>query len=108
MNDANALFVYGTLLDPEVRTRLLGRPVEIAPARLAGYARGQKRYFFVIRREGATTQGAILLHLTARDLQILDEYEELPSLYTRERVKVLDGNGNEIECWTYLPTDWTD
>jgi gamma-glutamylcyclotransferase (GGCT)/AIG2-like uncharacterized protein YtfP len=104
--DTAALFVYGTLLNPVVRARLLGRPIDATPVRLAGYARGQRRYFFIARSEGSETQGALLKQLTARDFEILDDYEEVPGLYTRERVTVLDSIGTIIECWTYLPTDW--
>ena len=106
--EITTLFVYGTLLKPDLRDGLLGRHVETIPARLVGYARGRKRYFFVTAEKGAETKGKILLRLTERDFQILDEYEELPALYNRVRVTVLDGAGNEIECWTYLPTDWAD
>ena len=103
-----SLFVYGTLLNADLRIRLLGRRVETVPATLVGYARGQKRYFFVVRQEGANTEGALLLDLTESDFGILDDYEELPRLYTRARVTVLDAAGAELECWSYLPTDWAD
>ncbi len=104
--EITTLFVYGTLLNPELRARLLGRQVDTVPARLVGYARARRRYFFVTKQRGAETEGALLLRLTRGDLQLLDEYEEVPRLYTREKVKVLHSEGSEIECWTYLPTAW--
>ncbi|MEA2681359.1 MAG: Gamma-glutamyl cyclotransferase, AIG2-like [Candidatus Binataceae bacterium] len=106
-NDANdRLFVYGALLDAAERARLLGRPIEATPARLPGYARGQKRYYFVARVSGAVTDGAILEDLSARDFEILDRYEDVPALYTRESIEVIALDGNPIICWIYLPTEW--
>ncbi|HKN13362.1 MAG TPA: gamma-glutamylcyclotransferase family protein [Candidatus Binatus sp.] len=105
-NDNQMLFVYGSLMNPAERLRLLGRPIDASPARLPNYARGKKRYYFVARQSDTVTHGAILEGLSARDLALLDKYEEVPALYTRERVEVLTADNRKIECWTYLPTDW--
>ena len=105
-DEGEILFVYGALMDPAERLRLLGRPVNASPAHLADYTRGRKRYFFVAKKTGASTDGAILEDLTAHDLAILDQYEEVPTLYTRERIEVLTADGRKIECWIYLPTSW--
>ena len=105
-DDGEILFVYGTLMNPAERMRLLGRPVNASPARLEGYARGRKRYYFVAEEAGAVTDGAILDGLTAHDLAILDEYEDVPTLYTRERIEVLAADCRKVECWIYRPTDW--
>jgi gamma-glutamylcyclotransferase (GGCT)/AIG2-like uncharacterized protein YtfP len=105
-NDDQLLFVYGSLMDPAERQRLLRRPIEAIPARLPGYVRGRKRYYFVARQSDAVTEGAILEGLSTRDLAVLDDYEEVPKLYTRERIEVVAVDGREIECWIYLPTGW--
>ena len=105
-NDDQLLFVYGSLIDPAERQRLLGRPIEAIPARLFGYIRGNKRYYFVAKKADSVTEGAILEGLSARDLAILDDYEEVPKLYTRERIEVVATDGRTIECWIYLPTSW--
>jgi gamma-glutamylcyclotransferase (GGCT)/AIG2-like uncharacterized protein YtfP len=105
-DEGEILFVYGALMDPAERLRLLGRPTDASPARLAGYARARKRYYFVAKQAGAVTDGAILDGLTAHDIAILDQYEEVPMLYTRDRVEVLTADGRKIECWIYLPTSW--
>src|SRR5271167_1007661 len=107
-DDGEILFVYGALMNPAERLRLLGRPVNASPARLSGYARGKKRYYFVAKQADAVTDGAILESLSARDLAILDHYEEVPTLYTRERIEVVAADGNKVECWIYLPTDWAN
>jgi gamma-glutamylcyclotransferase (GGCT)/AIG2-like uncharacterized protein YtfP len=106
MSDNEVLFVYGSLMDPAERLRVIGRPVDAVPARLPGYARGRKRYYFVAKRSDAVTNGAILEWLSARDLAALDDYEQVPTLYKRERIEVVAANGRKIECWIYLPTDW--
>jgi gamma-glutamylcyclotransferase (GGCT)/AIG2-like uncharacterized protein YtfP len=98
------LFVYGALLDPKRRMRLLGREVELCSATLGGYARMRARHFYVVRRARAVTRGAILSGLGAHDFRILDDYEDVPRLYTRERVEVTDDRGAAVECWIYLPT----
>ena len=105
-SDNQLLFVYGTLMNPAERLRLLGRPIDASPARLPGYTRGRKRYYYVAKREDAVTDGAILEGLGARDFEVLDAYEEVPTLYTRERIEVVAADARKIECWIYLPTEW--
>jgi Gamma-glutamyl cyclotransferase, AIG2-like len=106
-NDHQRLFVYGSLLNSAKRVMLLGRPISAIPACLPNYARVQKRFYFVAKQVDAVTDGAILEGLTARDLTILDDYEEVPTLYTRERIEVLAADARKIECWIYLPTNWS-
>jgi gamma-glutamylcyclotransferase (GGCT)/AIG2-like uncharacterized protein YtfP len=107
-SDDQRLFVYGSLMNPAERAMLLGRPIDASPARLPGYARGRARYYFVARDADAVTDGAILEGLTARDLALLDAYEEVPTLYTRERTEVTAADGRRIDCWIYLPTSWAN
>ena len=105
-NDNELLFVYGTLMNPAERLGLLGRPIDASPAHLPGYTRGRKRYFFVAKLEDAVTDGALLEGLSPRDFEILDAYEEVPTLYTRQRIEVVAADARKIECWIYLPTEW--
>ncbi|MGO9453592.1 MAG: gamma-glutamylcyclotransferase family protein [Candidatus Binataceae bacterium] len=107
MDTANdKLFVYGALMNSAERLRLLGRDVPAIPARLNGYARGRNRYFFVTPKQGAEVSGEILAGLDLADFRILDRYEDLPRLYTRESIEVSDIAGNRVRCWIYLPTGW--
>ena len=103
-DDNELLFVYGSLRNPATRLELLKRPIEASPARLPGYERRDGRYNFVVERAGASTDGAILEGLNPSDFAILDAYEEVPQLYTRDRVEVLAPDGRHLECWIYLPT----
>jgi gamma-glutamylcyclotransferase (GGCT)/AIG2-like uncharacterized protein YtfP len=105
-DDNELLFVYGSLMNPAERLRLLGRPIDASPAHLRNYTRGKRRYYFVAKQSEASTDGAILEGLTARDFAILDQYEEVPTLYTRERIEVVAADARKIECWVYLPTGW--
>ena len=105
-DDDQLLFVYGSLMNPAERLRLLHRPIEAVPGSLPGYWRGQKRYHFVVKQADATTDGAILEGLGPSDFAILDAYEEVPRLYTRERIEVLTADGRPIECWIYMPAEW--
>ncbi len=47
----------------------------------------------------------MLTGLSAGDFAVLDEYEEVPVLYTRELAEVTDENGVIVRCFVYLPTD---
>lgn len=100
------LFVYGSLVDPDHRTEIIGRSVEAIPATLNGYERGKSRYWFIRPRAGVATTGAVLNDLTDKEFITLDEYEEVPTLYARQRIIVTLSGGEERECWVYLPTGW--
>jgi hypothetical protein len=105
VNSDGALFVYGSLLDEAHRTTLLGREVTAAPARLDGYERRRSRYFYIVEQAGAETPGLVLSGLGERDFVVLDRYEDVPRLYTRMKIEVVDaGSGAALRCWIYLPT----
>lgn len=99
----NTLFVYGTLLAPELRHALLGRPFRTAPAELSGYACfgvRQAPYPAITPVAGASTRGELIGDLSASDLDILDDYES--SMYRRHLVTVRDGAGNGVNAFTYV------
>ena len=98
--------MYGALLDAKLRRRLLGREVCGEPAQLSGYAKGRKRYFFIVPRAGASVTGEILSELLPDDFVVLDRYEDTPLLYTRELAEVRKLAGEQVSCWVYLPTGW--
>jgi tRNA nucleotidyltransferase/poly(A) polymerase len=101
---ATTLFVYGTLLDAGHREQILGRRVGTMTATIRDYERGRRRYFYLRRRPGIDTPGLLLLDLTGRDFTLIDIYEAVPRLYTREQVEVVDPNRMPLRCWIYLPT----
>ena len=103
-DEATTLFVYGSLLDPVRREEIIKRRIDTTPATLPDYEPGRARYFYIRKHPGVSTPGLLLLNLTPRDFQTLDRYEEIPQLYTREKVEVFDQSGNPVRCWVYLPT----
>jgi gamma-glutamylcyclotransferase (GGCT)/AIG2-like uncharacterized protein YtfP len=102
------LFVYGSLIDPEHRVEIIGRAIQGAPATLHGFERGRSLHWFIRRCDGAHTDGLLLADLDSGDYAVLDLYEEVPSLYTREQVEVMGQGGARIRCWVYRPTDWAN
>jgi gamma-glutamylcyclotransferase (GGCT)/AIG2-like uncharacterized protein YtfP len=103
-SEAKALFVYGSLTDRKRRIRLIGRAVRTRKAMLPDYRRSRGRYFYVVPAHGASTPGLLLLDLTPAELAALDRYEEVPQLYRRQIVHVIDARGLRHRCWVYLPT----
>lgn len=75
------IFFYGTLLDPDVRRRVLGRTVPddaLLPARVSGFRRVRvpgASYPAAIRDRAASIDGRVLPHVTPRDLARLRDYE---------------------------------
>jgi cation transport regulator ChaC len=100
------LFVYGSLIDPIHRGEVLDHFVDGVPAILHGYARARSLHWYIHRCAGAQTDGLVLTDLDAHDFATLDRYEDVPTLYTREQVEVVDMGGAPIRCWVYLPTAW--
>lgn len=97
------LFVYGTLLAPELRRALLGRAVAGTPAELDGYACFRVRhapYPAIAPAADATTAGELIGGLSPAELDILDDYES--AMYRRLVVTVRDAAGNETEAFTYV------
>lgn len=99
----DALFVYGSLLEPAKRDEILGHRVQWSDARLPGYQRRRGRYFYIVRAAHAETLGMVIFGLSAEDWRRLDAYEEVPVLYTREELEVITSDGN-LRCCVYLPT----
>ena len=97
------LFVYGTLLAPELRYALLGRALDGSPAKLPGYACFRVRhapYPAITPAAGATTVGELVGGLSPADLEKLDDYES--ALYRRLVVTVRDDAGNDVNSFTYV------
>jgi gamma-glutamylcyclotransferase (GGCT)/AIG2-like uncharacterized protein YtfP len=101
---ADALFVYGTLRDPEVCTRLLGRMPQSAPARLQGFIRQAVRgepYPAIVPEGTRSVEGLLLFGLSAPELAALDAYEG--DEYGRIEVSV-ETDAGQARAWVYV---WT-
>jgi gamma-glutamylcyclotransferase (GGCT)/AIG2-like uncharacterized protein YtfP len=92
------LFVYGTLHEPEVQLRLIGRLLESRPDRLVGYERNMSLlppYPVAMPKETADIQGHVL-QVTTEELALFDSYET--DAYERIRVRLASG----IDSWVYI------
>lgn len=93
------LFVYGTLQDPAVQQRIIGRVVNGAPDVLEGFFKSSMSmtegiYPVVIPRHGHEVAGRVL-EVTIEELLKMDVYET--TAYRRVRVPLRSGR----ETWVY-------
>lgn len=99
-----SVFIYGTLLDDVLRSRLLGRDVAGQPATLHGYVVLEHKTSplpAIVAQEGGVTSGLLLNDLTDEEIAKLDAYE-LPFDYNPVRCKV-DVSGAARDAQVYLP-----
>lgn len=91
------IFVYGTLLFPEITKKLTGKSFKTLPAVLPGfkiYCIKERDYPAIFVENGSETKGKILLDVEDSDLQILSFYEG--DEYKKEKVTVLINGKPEI------------
>ncbi|NUP32982.1 MAG: gamma-glutamylcyclotransferase [Streptomycetaceae bacterium] len=103
--DPDRLFVYGSLMFPEVLAALLGRIPDRSPARMSGWraaALPDRVYPVLVRDPSADASGALLTGISAAEWEILDAYEE--DLYDLLRLP-LEGGGH---AWTYVAPEGAD
>ena len=103
----NTIFVYGTLRDPDVLSRLLRRVPPMKPAKVEGY----RKYFdqdagfpMAIKEKGSVIDGALMTGIGSRDLSMLDDYEGIrKGLYKRITVQVMPaGSKAPVEAFMYV------
>lgn len=102
------LFVFGTLLDSRIRSRVLGRPErprEATPALLSGcervWARG-RRYPVLIRDPDSAVDGLLMTRLSARDRARLGVYEGTEYRLARVRVRALGTGSKDVWARAFL------
>jgi gamma-glutamylcyclotransferase (GGCT)/AIG2-like uncharacterized protein YtfP len=100
------LFVYGTLLDPALVTRLTGQPAHLEPASLAGYRRVQLRGtpYPTLRRARDAVAGAVLSADLA-SFRRLHAYEGPRYRLTRVRPVV---GGKTVNARAWIAPDATN
>ncbi len=106
---AEKLFVYGTLMFPEIRSTLVGRDFQTFSAELRGYRRlsiflpGRAPVPGIVADEAASVSGLVLRGVDRRSLWVFDTFEGVKGgLYSRERVTVEDSEGRALEVSTYV------
>lgn len=109
----NSIFIYGTLRDPDVLSRLLRRVPPMKPARVEGY----RKYFdqeagfpMAIKEKGSVIDGALMTGIGSRDLSTLDDYEGIrKGLYKRITVQVTPaGSKVPVEAFMYVKASGED
>ncbi len=102
-----ALFVYGTLRDPDIVEAVLGRqlrPGDALPATAPGFVAvpyPHRHYPALVRRPGGSAEGFVLLRLSPFEWDLLDAYEGAE--YARGLLAVMIGEELH-EAFAYLPT----
>ena len=103
------IFVYGTLMFPEVVKDITGKSFAIEDAVLHGYIRLEKlpKWNFmsgpaIIQRENTSVEGKVLIAVDDKSLEIFDFFEG--SEYVRRHVTVLVGN-NGMEVMVYFASE---
>jgi len=104
------LFVYGTLMNPDVRKKLLGRTLASQAATLEGYAAIRTRadfgnYPIAVPQQSSSMCGLFLSGLAENDFKKLDAYEgigEQNCPYFRKIVRVRLENGQGAHASAYV------
>jgi gamma-glutamylcyclotransferase (GGCT)/AIG2-like uncharacterized protein YtfP len=98
------LFVYGSLLFPEVMRVLIGRVPATTPAALAGWriAALPGRVYPALVPAEALAKGQLVIDLTPKEWQTLDAFED--PVYDLRRLTLTDGR----DAWAYVCPDHTD
>ena len=96
------IFVYGTLIFPQVMEAVTGRPHEGQTAKLHNFAAYKvvgDVYPGIWHLEGVTTDGILYQDISPEDLEVLDRYEG--EEYNRELLEVETEDGNMHRAWAY-------
>lgn len=102
-HESHPLFVYGTLLDPQVQQLVFGRQMQGRPDRLPGFVKREQsvagRYPEVCPdHSGNAAVDGLCLEVDATDLHRADAYET--TLYYRQVVVLASGR----QAWVYRAT----
>ena len=95
LDDPNATFVWGALMDPHFVRNLLGHYASFSPAVLKGFERKRTIEFFdMTPKLGSATQGVVLLGLSDEDVKKLDEFERVGDVMRKTTAVVRIGHKN--------------
>jgi gamma-glutamylcyclotransferase (GGCT)/AIG2-like uncharacterized protein YtfP len=93
------LFVYGSLKDPAVQQRILGRVIDGTPDTLEEHTTTSLELddgvFPILRPQSGCSVSGLILDLTPDELAQADDYESTD--YQRIRVRLVSGE----ETWVY-------
>jgi hypothetical protein len=103
------LFLFGTLMDLDLLTYLLQRPIDVedlVPARIHGFRRARAAaasYPVLVTEPGGMVAGRLLRRVTVRDIARINHYES--EEYRAECRMVVTWEGVETLAWIYLGLD---
>jgi gamma-glutamylcyclotransferase (GGCT)/AIG2-like uncharacterized protein YtfP len=107
------VFVYGTLVYPEIHEALLEKKCEVVPGTLADHARFKvnepgrdAKGPAIISSSGDKVEGVLLMNLNEQDISILDKFELAASGYERLVVNVTTKTGDIVETYTYVALEY--
>lgn len=97
------LFVYGTLQEPKIQQKIVGRFLDGDPDVLQNHTTQKvtisgKTYPILIEAQNKEIRG-VVLHVSDNDFPALDEYET--SAYKRVKVKLKSGT----IAWVYMKNE---
>lgn len=96
------LFVYGTLMFPEIREKLTGKVFKISPAVLPGYRRTKVKdadYPAIVKNPDSEVEGILLEDVDEQTIEILSFFEG--DEYKTHHVEVFSGN-RKIPALTFV------
>jgi gamma-glutamylcyclotransferase (GGCT)/AIG2-like uncharacterized protein YtfP len=98
----NKLFIYGTLIDPEIQKSILGRIINGIPNILEGYEKSEieiegEKYPLTVQNKNEIVEG-LVIDINDDELKKIDEYEGVE--YKRIEIVLQSG----ISAWVYLKT----
>lgn len=100
------LFTYGSLMYRHVWERVVAGTYRMCSGVVHGYVRRRivgATYPALVRAAPTdTVAGMVYLNLSARDLLVVDAFEEEGTAYIRIEVPVTLENGGTLHAWTYL------
>jgi gamma-glutamylcyclotransferase (GGCT)/AIG2-like uncharacterized protein YtfP len=98
------LFAYGTLMDTEIRRRVLGAQLDATTASLPDFELlAADGFYFARARPGSSVRGVVLV-VDDDQLARADAWEEVP-IYHRLRTEVELEGGERIKAWVYVRED---
>jgi gamma-glutamylcyclotransferase (GGCT)/AIG2-like uncharacterized protein YtfP len=96
------LFVYGTLMFPEIREKLTGKAFKTSPAVLSGYRRTKVKdadYPAIVKNPDSEVEGILLEDVDEQTIEILSFFEG--DEYKTQHVEVFSGN-RKIPALTFV------
>lgn len=97
------LFVYGSLMNPEVLEAILGTSFPLKGARLKNFKRVKVKgasFPAIFPKKGSAVDGMLIEDLSEQYLTLLDDFEG--DYYQRESVSVVTSDKSQQLCQVYI------